>query len=118
MEPSCPHIDNHNRITLTKETKMEEAIKITIDVTKIDKSAIYEGKKGKYLSLVVWPNRNGEDEYGNIATVKQDMGAERKGEQTPIIGNGRPLRKRQDAPAPKPQQTLKSEFEDVDEIPF
>ena len=96
---------------------MEEAIKISIDVTKIDKSAIYEGKKGKYLSLVVWPNRNGEDEYGNIATVKQDLGAERKGEQTPIIGNAKPLRKRQDS-APKPQQTLKSEFEDADEIPF
>ena len=97
---------------------MQEALKISIDVTKIDKSAIYEGKKGKYLSLVVWPNKSGEDEYGNIATVKQDLGAERKGEQTPIIGNAKPLRKRQDAPVPKPQQTLKSEFEDADEIPF
>ena len=98
---------------------MQEAIKIRIDVTKIDKSALYEGKKGKYLSLVVWPNKSGEpDEYGNIATVKQDMGAERKGEQTPIIGNAKPLRKRQDAPAPAPKQTLKSEFEDADEIPF
>ena len=97
---------------------MQEAIKITIDVTKIDKSAIYEGKKGKYLSLVVWPNKEGEDQYGNIATVKQDMGAERKGEKTEIIGNAKPLRKRQDAPAPKPAQTLKAEFDDADEIPF
>ena len=97
---------------------MQEPIKISIDVTKIDKSAIYEGKKGKYLNLVIWPNRDGEDQFGNIATVKQDMGAERKGEQTPIIGNAKPLRKRQDAPAPAPKQTLKSEFEDADEIPF
>ena len=97
---------------------MEEALKISIDVTKIDKSAIYEGKKGKYLSLVVWPNKSGEDEYGNIATVKQDLGAERKGEQSPILGNAKTLRKRQDAPAPAPKQTLKSEFEDADEIPF
>lgn len=98
---------------------MQEAIKISIDVTKIDKSAIYEGKKGKYLSLVVWPNRNGEpDEYGNIATVKQDLGAERKGEQTPIIGNAKPLRKRQDAPAPAPKQTMKQQWDDADEVPF
>ena len=96
---------------------MEEVLKITIDVKKLDKSAFFEGKKGEvYASLVVWPNRNGEDQWGNVATVKQDMGAERKGEQTPFIGKAKPLRKRQDAP--KPQQTLKSEFEDADEIPF
>ena len=96
---------------------MQEPIKISIDVTKIDKSAIYEGKKGKYLSLVIWPNRNGEDQWGNIATVKQDMGAERKGEQTPIIGNAKPLRKRQDS-APKPQQTMKQQWDEADEVPF
>lgn len=97
---------------------MEEAIKISIDVTKIDKSAIYEGKKGKYLSLVVWPNRDGEDQFGNIATIKQDLGAERKGEQTPIIGNAKPLRKRQDAPAPAPKQTMKQQWDEADEVPF
>ena len=97
---------------------MQEAIKISIDVTKIDKTAIYEGKKGKYLSLVIWPNKNGEDEFGNVATVKQDMGAERKGEQVPIIGNAKPLRRRQDVPAPKPQQSLKAGYDDADEIPF
>ena len=46
------------------------------------------------------------------------MGAERKGEQSPILGDAKPLRKRQDAPAPAPKQSLKSEFEDADEIPF
>jgi len=97
---------------------MQEPLKISIDVTKIDKTAIYEGKKGKYLSLVVWPNKSGEDEYGNIATVKQDLGAERKGEQVPIIGNAKPLRKRQDAPAPKPAQSMKQQWDEADEVPF
>jgi len=32
---------------------MQEPLKISIDVTKIDKTAMYEGKKGKYQSLVV-----------------------------------------------------------------
>jgi hypothetical protein len=117
MEPDTSHPDNNLRITLTKKP-MQEPLKISIDVTKIDKTAIYEGKKGKYLSLVVWPNKSGEDEYGNVATVKQDLGAERKGEQTPIIGNAKPLRKRQDAPAPKPQQSLKAGYDDADEVPF
>lgn len=98
---------------------MEEALKITIKLKMLDKTAFFENKNGELMaSLVIWPNRNGEDQWGNVATVKQDMGAERKGEQTPIIGNAKPLRKRQDAQAPKPQQTLKSEFEDADEIPF
>lgn len=98
---------------------MQEAIKITIDVKKLDKTAFFEGKKGEmYASLVVWPNKDGENQYGNIATIKQDLGAERKGEQTPIIGNAKPLRKRQDAPAPKPQQTLKADYDDADEVPF
>ena len=96
-----------------------EPLKITIDVKKLDKTAFFEGKKGEmYASLVVWPNKDGENQYGNVATVKQDMGAERKGEQTPIIGNAKPLRKRQDAPAPKPQQSLKADYDDADEIPF
>ena len=98
---------------------MQEALKITIDVKKLDKSAFFEGKKGEvYASLVVWPNKDGENQWGNVATVKQDMGAERKGEPSPILGNAKLLRKRQDAPAPAPKQTLKSEFEDADEIPF
>ncbi len=96
-----------------------EPLKITIDVKKLDKTAFFEGKKGEmYASLVVWPNKDGENQYGNVATVKQDMGAERKGEQTPIIGNAKPLRKRQDAPAAKPQQALKADYDDADEVPF
>lgn len=95
-----------------------EALKIIIDVKKLDKTAFFEGKKGEmYASLIVWPNRDGENQYGNVATIKQDLGAERKGEQTPIIGNAKPLRKRQDAPTPKPQ-SLKAEFDDADEVPF
>lgn len=98
---------------------MEEALKITIKLKMLDKTAFFENKNGELMaSLVIWPNRNGEDQWGNVATVKQDLGAERKGEQPPIIGNAKPLRKRQDAPAQKPQQTLKSEFEDADGIPF
>lgn len=96
---------------------MEEALKISIDVKKLDKSAFYEGKNGAlYASLIIWPNRDGEDRFGNTGTVKQDLGKDRKGEQTAIIGNAKPLRKRQDAPAP--QKTVAQSYEDADEVPF
>ena len=98
---------------------MQEALKITIKLKMLDKTAFFENKNGELMaSLLIWPNRNGEDQWGNVATVKQDMGAERKGEPSPILGNAKTLRKRKDAPAPAPKQTLKSEFEDADEIPF
>lgn len=67
-------------------------LKISIDVTKIDKTALYEGKHGaKYLSLCVFANRAGEDQYGNTHSVKQDLGKDRRDEQAPFIGRGKPL---------------------------
>ena len=58
---------------------------IRINVTKIDKSAIYEGKNGKYVDLVMFENREGEDQYGNLGFVTQDIGKERRlaGERGP-----------------------------------
>ena len=64
-----------------------EPISIKIDVTKIDKAALYKGEKGTYLTLVVWPNRDGDDDYGNYASVKQDLGKDRRDEKAPYIGN-------------------------------
>ena len=96
---------------------MNDALKISVKVNKLDKTAFIKGKNGDvYASLVIWPNREGEDEYGNTCTIRQDLGADRREEKPPIIGNGRPLRKRQDAP--KPQQTMKQQWEDADEVPF
>ncbi len=79
---------------------MGEAIKINIDVTKLDKTAFFKGKNGTYCSLLIWPNRDGEDQYGNTSTVKQDLGKDRRDEKTQIIGNGKPLRKRSAPPTP------------------
>jgi hypothetical protein len=60
-----------------------------INVTKIDKTALYEGKNGKYLNLVFFDNKDGPDQYGNDGFVTQDIGKERReaGEKGPIIGN-------------------------------
>ena len=60
-----------------------------INVGKIDKTALFEGKNGKYLDLVLFENKGGTDQYGNDGFVTQDIGRKRReaGERGPIIGN-------------------------------
>lgn len=49
-------------------------ISIKIDLTKIDKSKIYNGKNGaKYITLDVMERRDGVDQYGNSHFVKQEQ---------------------------------------------
>jgi len=88
-----------------------DPLSIKIDVTKIDKEALYKGAKGTYLNLVLWPSK--PNEYGNDYMIKQDLGKDRKGEQAPILGNGKFFETRQ-SPAPEaPAPT-----DDGSEIPF
>ncbi len=100
-----------------------EAFSIKIDVTKIDKEALYKGAKGTYLTITVWPNKEGRNQYGDDAIVKQDLGKDRRNEKPEIIGNARIIERR-NAPQSKPQQlpakakTLYEEINDADEIPF
>jgi hypothetical protein len=100
-----------------------EAFSIKIDVTKIDKEALYKGAKGTYLTLTVWPNKEGRNQYGDDAIVKQDLGKDRRDEKPEIIGNARII-ERQNAPQSKPQElparakTIYEEMNDADEIPF
>jgi hypothetical protein len=91
---------------------------LNINVTKIDKSALYEGKNGKYLSLVLFDNKDGVDQWGNSGFVTQDIGKERReaGERGPIIGNWK------ETGQAKPQQTAPVSApaydEDHEDIPF
>jgi hypothetical protein len=67
-------------------------IRIKINLSKVDESAVFIGKNGaRYLDLTVMENRNGPDQYGNDYMVTQDIGRERRlnGERGPILGNGK-----------------------------
>lgn len=68
---------------------MARPIKLKINVKRILKEHLYEGKNGMYLDLVAWPNKNGPDQYGNTHMVCQELSREArdKGERGPIIGN-------------------------------
>jgi len=89
------------------------------NVSKIDRSAIYEGKNGKYLDLVLWDNKDGVDQYGNDGFVTQDIGKERRlaGEKGEILGNWKDVDR--DKPQPSQQSTSRVvPFEDQSDIPF
>ena len=91
---------------------------VSINVTKIDKSDLYEGKNGKYLSLVLFDNRDGVDQYGNAGFVTQDIGKVRReaGERGPIIGNWKETG--QSKPQQASQSSAPTHAEDHDDIPF
>ena len=71
-----------------------------IDVTKIDKSAIYEGKKGKYLDIVLWDK---PDQYGNDGYITQDLGKERRerGDKSEFLGNWKESQRREQSSQPE-----------------
>jgi hypothetical protein len=58
-------------------------ISLNINVDKIDKKRFFEGKKGRYLDLVLFETP--ESEYGDYM-VKQRGD---KGEKMPILGNAK-----------------------------
>lgn len=66
-------------------------INISLDLTKIDKSRIKEGKNGqKYISLVVASNQQ-PDQYGNTHSVYHNQTEEERKSQAKRIfcGNGK-----------------------------
>ena len=64
---------------------MSKLIRAKIDVTKIDKSLLFKGKKGTYLDLNIWINDK-PDKYGNDCSIAQKM---KKGQDANYIGNGK-----------------------------
>ena len=102
-------------------------IKVSVDVTKIDKTALYKGSKGTYLDLTVFLDGD-PDQYGQHGMVTQQLGKDRRDEKGPILGNVK-----QWYPAdPQPQQAPATVMgngerlaadvdlggDDVDAIPF
>jgi hypothetical protein len=99
---------------------MKQTIDISMDVTKIDKTALYESPKTgkKYLSISVLI-REEKDQYGYDGFVVQKISKERKaaGEKGPILGNAKIM----DWDAPKPSSTpqiVGNNDDDDSEIPF
>ena len=72
-------------------------ISVSINVTKIDKAHLYEGKQGKYLNLVLWETP--DDKYGNDYRVVQGVSKEARaaGTKGAILGNAKIVGKKAEA---------------------
>ena len=70
---------------------MKIGVNIRIDVTKIDKARLYEGKKGTYLDLTSFIDIDNRDRYDNNGFVSQSTTKEEReaGEKGVILGNVR-----------------------------
>ncbi len=70
---------------------MKLGIALKIDVTKIDKARIFEGKKGKYLDLTTFIDTDEQDEYGNNGFISHSQTKEERQSKTntPIVGNAK-----------------------------
>jgi len=101
---------------------------LNINVSKIDRTALYDGAKGKYLNLTLLDNREGTDQYGNDGMIVQDLGKERRlaGEKGPILGNWKHIGTREDLRGPAPAKATSpqastqtaAEWDADDDIPF
>ena len=94
-------------------------IRASINTAKIDKSAMIDGKQGKYIAFTLLENRDGEDQYGNNFMIVQDIGKERRetGEKGAILGNAKFV-KANNAPAPSKPVSQVADDDDDDSIPF
>ena len=63
---------------------MSKIINCSINVVKIDKSKIIEGKNGaKYINVTIGENRDGEDQYGNTHYLFQGQSKEEREAKQP-----------------------------------
>ena len=68
---------------------MKIGVNISINVNKIEKARLFQGKKGKYLDLTTFIDLDNLDQYENNGFIAQSVSKEEKaqGVQSPILGN-------------------------------
>lgn len=77
-----------------------QTILLKLDVTKIEKSRLFKGAKGTYLDLILVASTNSQ--YGDDYMCFQSVSKEEReaGTKGPILGNGKFMPRKQDAPRP------------------
>ena len=68
---------------------MKLGVNLKIDVTKIDKSRLFVGKKGTYLDITTFIDVNNPGEHGDHGFITQELTKEERAQkiQLPILGN-------------------------------
>jgi hypothetical protein len=95
---------------------MSKLIAIKIDVSKIDKERLYQGKKGSYLDATVFLNDE-EGQYGDNGMITQSVSKEEReaGVKGNILGNVKILGEFGDN---KPASAPATAAVESDDIPF
>ena len=96
---------------------MGKALVGHINVSKIDKSKLFEGKKGTYLDVIIWVNDE-VDQFGNIASVQQTLTKEERdaGAKKIYLGNLKDLNSLMGKTESTSEKEDKSD--DKDDLPF
>ena len=74
-----------------KDYKMKYGISIKINVSKIEKARLFEGKNGKYLDITTFIDTENPSEYGDHGFLSQDVSKEEReaGTKGIILGNAK-----------------------------
>lgn len=88
---------------------MKIGVNLRIDLDKVDESAVFVGKKGRYLNAVAFIDIDNVGQYGDNGMIKQDAG---EGQEGTILGNStifwndtQPLPAKPQQPQQAPQQS-------------
>ena len=65
-----------------------------MNLSKIDKSKIFEGKTGKWIDITIWQNDE-PDKYGNDLSIEQSV---EKGGEKIYLGNAKSWKGKEEAP--------------------
>ena len=71
---------------------MKLGINLKIDVTKIDKKRLFDGKNGKYIDLVTFVDTENKDKFGNRGMIRHGKKSDETKEvlkDLPILGNSK-----------------------------
>ena len=95
---------------------MKYGIEIRIDVSKIDKSRLYKGEKGNYLTMTAFVDVDNKDQYGNSGMVTH---SKKEGEdKAPILGNTKVFWREDGQPSSATQYGQNAPDLDDGSIPF
>jgi hypothetical protein len=84
-----------------------------INLSKIDKTKIVEGEKGKWMDVTIWVNDQ-PDKYGNDMSIEQSTG---KGDSKIYLGNAKAWEKKSEKSGSSLGRTAPPDEEPSD-LPF
>ena len=97
---------------------MKVGINLKINVTKIEKARLFQGKQGTYLDATVFVDVDEQDKYGNNGMITQDISKEEKqqGVKGAILGNAKVFWRDDQAQQSAPQQEPEIDLDQ--QVPF